>query len=245
MISVQNLRSGYGKTFTLKNLSFEIEAHLTILGANGSGKSTLAKALCGLLDYQGSVLINGRELNALPAIEIAKLIAYIPAQLDCYERYTSVEDFTLLGRFPYKPPFQDYSEDDRALAASVLNELQLSHLAKRNIHELSSGQQQLLLIAQAVAQQSTVLIFDEPTANLDPAHSAAFALTLKRLQKKHVTLLITHDLQLASYIDGPVLFLNDDATLFHSSGTTFFELENLQHCYGVEFIHDGLTVNYD
>jgi iron complex transport system ATP-binding protein len=244
MISVSGLTCGYHGKALLRDITFSAPGHLTLLGRNGSGKSTLAKTLCGLLGYRGSILIDGNELRTLAPAEVARQIAYIPSKLESYDTYTDVEDFVMLGRYPYKAPLQDYGETDRAVVAGVLDELGLAELRRAKIHELSSGQQQLVLIAQALAQQSRIIIFDEPTANLDPAHSAAFAKRIGTLQKTHQTLLITHDLHLAHHVGGSVLFIGGGEGRFYEESGLFFEPENLQRCYGVAFDEQSRAVLY-
>ncbi len=232
---VSDLRVGYSDTAILEAVSFAIEetGHLSILGPNGSGKSTLAKALCGLLPYKGSIKIGAQELRDIPSKERAKLISYIPAKMESFEQFTTVEDFVLLGRYPYKASFKDYTEKDRIIVQETLQELSLEALGSARLHELSSGQQQLVLIAQALVQQSSILIFDEPTSNLDPKNTALFVHELKRLRQNRMTILISHDIQLAAHLDDPVLFIHEKRAEFHSKG--FFENETLSRAYGVAF----------
>ncbi len=244
-MTVSDVKIAYTDKPILENVDFILEEgkHLCILGPNGSGKSTLAKALCGLLPYQGSIKINQQELSAIPSIERAKHIAYIPAKMESFEQFTTVEDFVLLGRYPYKSSFKDYAPDDRTLVQEVLKELNIQTLASHRLHELSSGQQQLVLIAQALAQKSKLLIFDEPTSNLDPKNTALFVKELKRLRKNHTTILITHDIQLASHLEDPVVFITDKKATFHERG--FFDKSFLQQAYDVRFKEENGLIGID
>lgn len=232
---IADLSVGYGDTPILEAVSFAIQkgSHLSILGPNGGGKSTLAKTLCGLLPYKGSITIEAQELRDIVPKERAKLIAYIPAKMESFEQFTTVEDFVLLGRYPYKESFKDYTAEDRNIVQETLKELGLQALGNSKLHELSSGQQQLVLIAQTLAQQSRVLIFDEPTSNLDPKNTALFVKELKKLRKDHMTILISHDIQLAAHLDDPVLFIHEKKAEFHAQG--FFQNETLSSAYGVTF----------
>lgn len=234
-MKISDLHVGYEDTIILETVSFTIEKkkHLSVLGANGSGKSTLAKALCGLLPYEGSIRIEEQELRNISPKERAKLIAYIPAKMESFEQFTTVEDFVLLGRYPYKPSFKDYEAKDKKIVQETLKELGLETLGKSRLHELSSGQQQLVLIAQALAQQSKILIFDEPTSNLDPKNTALFVQELKKVRQDHMTILISHDIQLAAHLDDPVLFIREKRAEFFAQG--FFENDSLSSAYGVAF----------
>jgi len=232
---ISDLSVGYGDTTILESVSFTIDekSHLSVLGPNGSGKSTLAKALCGLLPYEGSIIINGQELRDISPKERAKLISYIPAKMESFEQFTTVEDFVLLGRYPYKASFKDYGTADKEIVQETLKELGLETLKGSRLHELSSGQQQLVLIAQALAQQSKILIFDEPTSNLDPKNTALFVQELKKVRQNRMTILISHDIQLAAHLDDPVLFIQEKKAEFHAKG--FFENDALSSAYGVTF----------
>ncbi len=245
MIKATNLSCHYSQEAYLKNISFCAKKHLSILGVNGSGKSMLARALCGLLPYEGSVKLNGNELQSLSPNTIAKTISYIPAKLDIFDYYTTVEEFVLLGRYPYKQPFKEYAQSDKDDVTAVLKQLRMYELREHNINALSSGQQQLLLIAQSILQRSNIMIFDEPTANLDPYNSLQFAILFQKLQHDHTTVLITHDLTLAAYLKGSVLFIQDYSAIFYEQSDTFFQNSNLERLYGVPFHTLSKAVKYD
>ena len=234
---VSQLSLSYHDNKILENVNFELKSHLSILGSNGSGKSTLAKALCGLIEYKGSIRLQGKELSKISSKERAKLISYIPSKMQSFEQFTTVQDFVLLGRYPYKPSFKDYGVEDKNLVSQILHELNITHLARHTLHELSSGQQQLTLIAQALAQQSEILIFDEPTANLDPKNTSLFVKELQKLRQKYTIILITHDIQLASFFNDPVLFIQDKKVrLFNED---FFNTQNLSQAYGIKFKNEN------
>ncbi len=242
---VSDLSVSYTDKAVISKADFEIAAdgHLCVLGPNGSGKSTLAKALCGLIPYQGSIKLEDQELSDIPAKERAKRIAYIPAKMESFEQFTTVEEFVLLGRYPYKSSFKDYTADDRKLVQSMLEELSIAALSSCRLHELSSGQQQLVLIAQALAQNSALLIFDEPTSNLDPKNTALFVKELKKLRQRHMTIVITHDITLASHLNDPVLFIHDTKAELHAKG--FFEKEYLSFAYDVRFRNENGLIGID
>jgi len=241
MIELNSLSCKYGEKNILKNVSLIINEHLSVLGANGSGKSTLAKAICGLLEFEGEILIDAKNVKELSLIERAKLLSYIPAKLEIYDQFVTVEEFVLLGRFPYKKSFFEYGKEDKRIASETLEFLKIQRLKERFVGSLSSGEQQLVLIAQALTQQSKIIIFDEPTANLDPHNSKVIAQRIKELKKRCQVVLITHDLNLASYVDSPVLFIKDAEALSYERD--FFDDATLKELYGVEF--DALAIRYD
>ena len=241
MIDIKSLECAFDTKAILEDINLHIDKHLTILGANGSGKSTLAKAICSLVEYKGDVLIDDKNVKDLSLIQKAKYISYIPAKLEVYDQFISLEEFVLLGRFPHKQSFLDYSEKDKKITEQTLEFLNISHLNKHSVSALSSGEQQIALIAQALVQQSKIIIFDEPTANLDPHNSKIIAEHIKGLKDFHQIILITHDLHLASYVDTPVVFIKDRNAEYFEDG--FFDDAKLQELYGVEF--NSLAVKYD
>lgn len=240
MIELTNLKCEFDNRVILDGVSLRIENHLSILGANGSGKSTLAKAICGLITCEGEIKINSKTLQELSLKERAKTISYIPAKLEIYDHFITVREFVLLGRFPYKQSFFDYEQRDKNIVTQTLEFLKISHLASHSVSSLSSGEQQLLLVAQALAQQSQIIIFDEPTANLDPHNSKIIAEHIKGLKEYHQIILITHDLHLACYVDSPIAFIKDKKAHYYER--EFFQDETLQELYGVEF--SALAVKY-
>lgn len=241
MIELKNLACGFDEKSILEDINLKVENHLTILGANGSGKSTLAKAICGLIPFDGEVFIDSKNIHTLSLIQRAKILSYIPAKLDIYDSYISVEEFVLLGRFPYKNNYFDYSDKDRKITSNTLEFLKISHLKSHLVSSLSSGEQQLILIAQALTQQSQIIIFDEPTANLDPHNTKIIAEHIKGLKEYHQIILITHDLHLASYVNNPVLFIKDKTTTYYENN--FFNDTILEELYEVKF--NSLVAQYD
>lgn len=241
MIELASISCKYSDKTVFDNVSLKIPKHLNILGANGSGKSTLAKVICSLIKFDGSIKLNGVDIKELSLIQKAKAISYIPTKLEIYDKHLLVEEFVLLGRFAYKTSFFDYSKSDKQIATETLKFLNLSHLSKHYLSSLSSGETQLVLIAQALVQQSEIIIFDEPTANLDPKNSKIIAQRIKALKKYHQVILITHDLNLASYIDSPTLFIKNAKTKYFED--SFFNKDNLRELYEVDF--NDLEVAYE
>lgn len=241
MISLKNLRCEFDKQTILDDISLQIPSHLCVLGANGSGKSTLAKSISSLNQYEGNIFIDAKNIQELSLIERAKSLSYIPAKLEIYDSFITVEEFVLLGRFPYKKSMFEYSQSDKDIVKEQLEFLGLTHLAQHTLDTLSSGEQQLILIAQSLAQQSHIIIFDEPTANLDPHNTRLIAKTIKKLKQMHQVILITHDIHLAHYFDSQVLFIKDKSAELYDK--EFFTDENLAKLYETNFTN--MVLSYD
>jgi iron complex transport system ATP-binding protein len=121
MISVKDLSCGY-KNPVLQGINFSCAKNISVLGANGVGKSTLAKALCGLLPYEGEIVINDKPLEAYTANERARTITYIPPKLASFDAFITVEEFILMGRYPHTTAVKNYTKEDKELVAALLAE---------------------------------------------------------------------------------------------------------------------------
>jgi len=199
MIEVKALKTRYHHNApeVLHDVSFTLEEGKggVVLGPNGAGKSTILKCLLGLLKYEGSIQLFGKELREMKPSERAKLIAYVPQNLSFGP--STVYDAVMVGRIPhfvFAP-----GEEDHRVVKETLAELGLEELADRNVMELSGGERQKVAIARALVQEAKVLIFDEPTSNLDIAAEQSIAKTIRSLclDKGLTVLLSIHDLNLA------------------------------------------------
>lgn len=241
MIEITKLTCKYENKTILEDINLTIDSNITIMGANGSGKSSLAKMICNLTPYDGKIELDSTDIQKLSLKERAKSICYIPAKLEVYDNFISVEEFVLQARFAYKKSFLNYSDEDRKIVKQSLEFLNITHLKNHPLNSLSSGEQQLTLIASALTGQSKTIIFDEPTANLDPHNSKIIVKHIKELSKAHKIVLITHDLSIAFHLNNPILFVKDKT--IKSYNEEFFQTNTLKKLYGVEF--DSLVVKYD
>ncbi|MBU0631713.1 ABC transporter ATP-binding protein [bacterium] len=241
MIEIKKLTCKYQNEVILQDIDLDIDTHLSIIGSNGSGKSTFAKALCGLIDFGGEISIDSKNINSLRHIERAKLISYIPAKLEIYDSHVSVYEFVLLSRFAYKRDLFDYTQEDKEKTLKNIEFVGLAHLKEHTVGSLSSGEQQLCLIASALTQESKIIIFDEPTANLDPQNTKRVASIVKELKNSRQIILITHDLHLACYMDNKNIFIQKRSV--KKFGRELFDNEVLKGLFGVEF--NSLAVVYE
>jgi iron complex transport system ATP-binding protein len=176
---------------------------LCVVGPNGSGKSTLLRLCAGLLTPQaGSLAVGGAELARLPARERARRIAYVPQALQAVPDL-GVRAFVLGGRYAHHPRWAGVltrtSAADHAAVTRALEEADALELAERQLAELSLGQFQRVRIARALAQEAPLLLFDEPTAALDPEHEVRLFLLIEHLVRAgRSALVVTHALSLAS-----------------------------------------------
>lgn len=193
MIQAKNLSFAYDGQQVLKDISLQFEAGkvTTLLGPNGSGKTTLLKLILGLLKPDtGEICIDGRSLSDLSPKERAQTLAYVPQKHVPAFAYRVLE-IVIMGRHPYTDLFARTAGKDVDIAISCLDHLHIAHLAERPYTELSGGEQQLVLIARALAQQARVLILDEPVSGLDYGNQVMLLKQLRVLANEGLTCINT------------------------------------------------------
>ena len=187
-----------------------------LLGRNGSGKTTLFKNILGIKKPEsGSIRFDGEDLLSMKRRERARRIAYVPQSI--HFGALSVFDTVLMGRVSYFG-FKAGKEDEAA-AAAILREMKLEDFAARNVEELSGGERQKIAIARALAQEPRLLVFDEPTGNLDIANEQLIVEEARRAaREKGIGILISlHDLNRALEL-GDRFFLMKDGNIRHAGG---------------------------
>ncbi|WP_306007079.1 ABC transporter ATP-binding protein [Aquicoccus porphyridii] len=194
LVSVTDLGVRMGGRAVFSDVSFEIGAGevVGLIGPNGAGKTTLMRALLGLLPFEGE-----STLAALPAAERARLAAWMPQSREIAWP-VSVETVVMLGRVPHLGTLQRPGEEDRARVAAALERMELADMRERPATQLSGGEQARVLIARALAQDTPLLIADEPIAGLDPAHQISTMQSFAALAHAGKSVLVSmHDLGLA------------------------------------------------
>jgi len=218
----------------LSNIDFHIkeDENLIILGSNGAGKSTLAKVLCGIT-YSDSVELFSQNLSELSAKQRAQFINYIPPKLEIFDEYISLYEYLELSKLYSELSIQD------AISLLGLDELKEKHCIK-----LSSGEQQLSMLASSLLHNAKLTIFDEPTSNLDPQKTLNVYNILKsdKLQNR---IIITHDLNLAYKLGYKILYLQNGKIEFFDKSEKFFEEANLYKIFGssIKHVDDYFMVN--
>jgi iron complex transport system ATP-binding protein len=198
MFSANQLTIGYEQKPLIRDIHFECSAGelIILLGVNGIGKSTLLKTLCGLLDpLSGTVSFDQRDMFAMAPADRAKHISGVFTGRD-FDPFISVREFVTLGRYPYTNWLGSLTSVDKDLINSALRTLGLTHLADKKVHQISDGERQKTLIAKALAQDTPVIIMDEPTAFLDYKNKAELLDTIKKLatDQQKIMIISTHDI---------------------------------------------------
>jgi iron complex transport system ATP-binding protein len=201
-LEVEGLRLGYGDRVVIESLDLLVPPGkvTAIVGANACGKSTLLRALTRLLSPQnGRVLLDGKQVHRMPAKQLARTLGLLPQSPIAPEGIT-VADLVGRGRHPHRPMFSRWSKADDDAVASALNATETADLADRPVDELSGGQRQRVWLAMALAQQTDLLLLDEPTTFLDVSHQIEVLDLLTDLNRTRGTtvVMVLHDLNLAA-----------------------------------------------
>jgi len=204
VIKIQKLSVGYKKPL-IENLSFEISDGLTcLIGPNGSGKSTLLKTMAGLIKpLAGSIFVFEKDCSTISGMDLAKLIAFVPARFPA-ETNIKVFDFVALGRIPHTNAFGKLEKNDLEKVNSAMEQAEVADFAKRRVSSLSDGEKQRVALARALAQDTKILLMDEPTAFLDYSHRIKLFEFLTKTKDK-IHLVSTHELDLAKRFTESIL----------------------------------------
>ncbi|MCE8021291.1 ABC transporter ATP-binding protein [Halomonas sp. MCCC 1A11036] len=199
---VHDLMAGYGERTVLDDINLTIPSgrNTAIVGANACGKSTLLRTLSRLLvPERGKVLLDGLSIHRLPARRLAQQLGLLPQSPIAPEGIT-VLDLVSRGRHPRQGLFARWSSADEAAVAEALEATHTTELAERAVEELSGGQRQRVWIAMALAQQTGVLLLDEPTTFLDINHQIEVLDLLTDLNRMRGTtiVMVLHELNLAA-----------------------------------------------
>ncbi len=201
-----------GERAALEHVSFEAAPGglIALVGPNGAGKTTLLRAACGLAPLStGQVTLDGQAVRSLAPKARAKAIAYLPQERDTAWPMTG-RRLAALGRFPYAGPLRRMSETDRAAVNRALAAADAQAFADRPVDHLSGGERARILLARALAVEAPVLLADEPTAALDPAHQLTVMQALKDAAAGGALVVAAlHDLGLAQRFANRVIVLDE------------------------------------
>jgi len=227
MIELQHLTIGYGEKAVLSDISQSLQAGrlVCLLGANGVGKSTLLRTLAGFLQpLSGKVLLDGKDLTTLSLSERSKAVSIVLTER-VEVPYMKVRDLVGMGRSPYTGFFGTLTKEDKAIVGEAIEMVGIADLAERTIDTLSDGERQKAMLAKALAQQTPVILLDEPTAFLDfHAKISTLRLMLKLAHETNKTILMsTHDVEMALRLSD-LLWIVQDGKI--QTGTTTSLTEN-------------------
>lgn len=237
MIQLENLTLGYADRTLIEKIStsFEVGRLTALIGRNGSGKSTLLRAIAGLGDYQqGAIRIGGERIESLDAHSRSQRIAFVTtervriANLRC-------RDVVALGRAPYTNWIGRMQEEDRRIVEHALEAVGMASFADRTMDRMSDGECQRVMIARALAQQTPIILLDEPTSFLDLPNRYELCRLLGRLahEEQKSILFSTHELDIARTLCDSIALV-DTPTLHHLSTEEMTRSGLIERTFGLE-----------
>lgn len=232
---ISKKREKHTKILTDVSLSVKKGEILCILGSNGIGKTTLFKTILGALPLiAGSILIDGKEFHQMSAKEKAAKIAYVPQAHSTSFSYTVLE-MVLMGRAAYIDMLRTPSKEDVRIAKEALIMLGLEELADSIYAQISGGEQQMVLIARAMAQQAQFLLLDEPTSNLDLGNQTRVLKKLKELGQSGIGIIFTtHNPNHAFLCDAQTVIINRERKIEMGKAFHIIDKECIRNIYDIE-----------
>lgn len=249
MIRVDNLICGYThRNPVIGPLSFEIERGdiACLIGPNGIGKSTLFKTILGLLKpLGGSISINGKDFQAYTAKEFARTVAYVPQGHIPPFPY-SVREVVVMGCNPNMHELSSPGQEEFDMAQEKLALMGIEHLAQRDYTQVSGGERQMVMIARALAQNTELLVMDEPTTHLDYGNETRVLGQVQKLAGLGYTIvMITHVPNHAFFCANKVLTAGREGYFAAGAPETILTEENLRTLYGIDIQLTTITRRSD
>ena len=240
-LDVKNLSLSYDGRPALKDLSLSIREgeFFVIIGPNGSGKTTLLKAIAGLIPSESAITILNQPLDRYSRRQLAQCLAVVPQQTPLDFPFT-VADAVLMGRSPHLNFLASEQREDYEIAREAMRFTSIDHLAGRRLHQLSGGERQRVIISRAICQQPRIILLDEPTASLDPAHQIHVMDLLLDLRatRKITVVMVSHDLNLAAMYGDRLLLLHHGSAMRSGSPGQVLEKTLLEQAYGCPMLID-------
>jgi len=248
MLEARDLTVSYDHRIAVADLSLTLKPReiTAIIGPNGAGKSTLLRALNGHVHASsGTIVLDGQPIERLSRRTISRRIAVVAQEAELRFPVTVLE-FVLGGRFAWatNAGWGWESEHDLQIAGAVLRETELSDLSGRLMNELSGGERQRALMARALATEASILLLDEPTANLDLSHQANLLSLVRNRCNRNETaaLVVTHDINLAAQFADHLLLMKQGRAVHSGTPREVLQPEILQEVFEVRVLVDAHPV---
>jgi len=233
----RNLQLAYDERLILEvpTLDVPMQKITTILGANGCGKSTLLKHLAAqALPKTGEVLLDGKNVLAIAPKQLSKQLAMLPQSPTTFSDM-SIFDLVKLGRYPHQSFSQQWRAEDELIVRKVLNQTDLYDLKERSLSELSGGQKQRAWIALTLAQQSDIILLDEPINHLDVHHQIEILDLVHQLKQEQKTIiLVLHDLNLAARYSDHLIMLADKKVYAQGAPEKIMTSDNINKVFDID-----------
>ncbi len=244
-ISTKNLNISYGNLDIVKDLNLDIPKGkiTTIIGSNGCGKSTILKTIARIIQPKsGDIFVNNINIKEQSPKDLAKVMAVLPQSPQAPSGLT-VEELIAYGRFPHQKGFGKMNKEDNDIVTWALKSTGIEEFRERPMEALSGGQRQRAWIAMALAQQSEILILDEPTTYLDLAHQLEILKLLEDLNRKQGTtiVMVIHELNNAARFADHMIGVKKGKVVCEGTAHEVMTKENLKELFNIdaEIVNDS------
>ena len=250
MLYIENLSCGYTDKNVISDISFSALSgeKICIVGPNGCGKTTLLRAISGLLDYKGKIMLGDTNIKQLSRKEISKKMAMMSQISDIYFSYT-VYETVALGRYAHanKKLFAEQDNNDKKVINQCISKVGLNEVKDKPITELSGGQLQRVFLARIFAQEPKIILLDEPTNHLDLKHQIELIEYLKQWAsvENRVVVGVMHDLNLAMQLADKIILMDKGKIVFSGSCDEIQNSQKLEEVYKIDikgFMQKSLAV---
>jgi iron complex transport system ATP-binding protein len=236
-LEIKNGVFGYPNKPILTDINLELNTGeiVCVLGKNGAGKTTLFKSMLGILKpLSGSILLNGKAIEHWNRPQFARLVGYIPQARSLPFPFT-VMDVVLFGRTAHMSAFGSPGKKDRIIAEECLDMININYLKNRTFTHLSGGEQQMVIVARALAQQPSFLIMDEPTSSLDFGNQIKIIRQVNALKNNSLGIIMaTHSPDHAFMCDAKVAIIHEGRIWKTGHSNDIVSEEILKEIYGIE-----------
>ncbi len=236
-LRAEDVTIGYDKRVISQNLNVDIPdgGFTVIVGPNACGKSTLLRALSRLLKPStGTVLLDGKAITSYPAKEVARRLGLLP-QTSIAPDGIKVADLVARGRYPHQKLIRQWSREDEAAVITAMEATKVTDLSARLVDELSGGQRQRVWVAMVLAQQTPLVLLDEPTTFLDIAHQIELLELCRDLNENdgHTLVAVLHDLNHACRYGTHIIAMKDGAVVAEGPPAEIITEELVQEVFGM------------
>ena len=235
-IELRNISFEPSKKVVINNVNLEIGNGITtLLGQNGSGKTTLMKLMCNIIfPSSGEILINNNNIKKISRNQLARTISYVSQDRENLQGFT-VYEYTEMGRFPYQNFIGLYDDISKEIIDDSLKNVNMYSRKDEYINNLSGGEMQILRIARSLAQDVNLIMFDEPTSNLDINNTQIVKNLILDLKNKGKNIMIsTHDINFARSLSDYIFMIKKGEIFNHGITSKVLTNKNIIDCYELE-----------
>ena len=235
-IELKNINFKPSKKVVINNINLSINKGITtLLGQNGSGKTTLMKLICNIIEpTSGEIFINSENIISISRNQLAKKLSYVSQDRENLQGFTLYE-YVEMGRFPYQNIFGNYDDLSKKIIESSLKTVNMFERKDEFVNNLSGGEMQIIRIARSLTQDVDMILFDEPTSNLDINNTIVVKDLILELKKQGKNIIIsTHDINFAKSLSEYIYMIKNGEIFDHGVTSKVLTKKNIIDCYDLK-----------